>query len=219
MKIYQFKENYMQVFTYLIACEESKQAVVIDPAGDIEEVYEFALKNNYKIEYILNTHHHYDHTCRNRKLKKLTKAKLAIHKQDKKQLRKIFSIKKIKNFLKLKYFVSPKPEILLEDKQEIKLGNIVIKVIHTPGHTWGSVCFKIENNLFTGDTLFIGKTGRVNFPDSNRVQMGISLRNLLLNTSAETIIWPGHDYGPTKSSTVKWECENNTDAVLYGFNK
>lgn len=214
MIINQIKVGHMKVFSYLVGCEKTRKAVVIDPGGNIKEIIKKAKDNDLKIEYIFNTHYHADHTCGNRKLKKLTNAKILIHKLEVKQLLKVISFIKVFTF---NLELSPKPDIFIEKEQEFKVGDITFKIIHTPGHTLGGLCFLAGKNLFTGDTLFVGDSGRTDLPGGNRSVLGASLRKIMFSLPGNTIVWPGHDYGVTKISTLDWERRNNINAKEYGY--
>jgi glyoxylase-like metal-dependent hydrolase (beta-lactamase superfamily II) len=104
---------------------------------------------------------------------------------------------------------SPSPDILLEDKDTLKIGATTLTVIHTPGHTPGGICLHGENNLFTGDTVFVGSAGRTDLPGGNRRQLETSIASRICTLPGDTILWPGHDYGATPSSTVAREKQTN----------
>jgi hydroxyacylglutathione hydrolase len=204
----------MKVFTYILGCEKTKDAAIIDPAGDEKKIYSEAINSGLTIKYIFNSHYHADHTCGNRKLKSLTGAKILIHKYEVKQLLNIFDPVKI--FL-LKLLISPKPDIIIDKESFFNVGEIEIKIFHTPGHSPGGLCFLAGNNLFTGDTLFVGDSGMTGAPGGNRKALGESLRMIMNTLPEDTIVWPGHDYGPTRHSTLGWEKRNNINALEYGF--
>ncbi|MEE4264509.1 MAG: MBL fold metallo-hydrolase, partial [Desulfobacteraceae bacterium] len=92
----------------------------------------------------------------------------------------------------------------------------VFDVFHTPGHTPGGICLHAQGNLFTGDTLFVGDSGRTDLAGGDRSALGKSIRRLM-ELPEDTIVWPGHDYGPTPSSTLGWEKRNNVNAIEYGY--
>ena len=104
---------------------------------------------------------------------------------------------------------SPEPDVLLEDKDIIKVGETSLEVIHTPGHTPGGVCLYTGNNLFTGDTVFVGSAGRTDLPGGNRSRLQKSIETRICSLPGDTIIWPGHDYGPRPSSTIALEKRSN----------
>lgn len=212
MIIKQIKLGNMNNFCYLIGCDVTKEAVVIDPSTEVDKIIDIAKSYSFKIKYIFNTHHHADHTNGNAKLKKLTNAKILIHKLEIKPLRQIIS------FIKLgtcNFSLSPDPDIIIDKETFFKVGNILFDIIHTPGHTPGGICFYTEGNLFTGDTLFVGDSGRTDLPGGDRPALGASLRKLMIRFPDETIVWPGHDYGQTTSSTIGWEKQNNINAEEY----
>jgi glyoxylase-like metal-dependent hydrolase (beta-lactamase superfamily II) len=104
----------------------------------------------------------------------------------------------------------------LTDGERIRVGDLALEVIHTPGHTPGGVCLYADGNLFTGDTLFVGDSGRTDLPGGDRPTLGASIRRLM-TLPEDTVVWPGHDYGPTPSSTLGWEKRHNVNAREYGY--
>jgi glyoxylase-like metal-dependent hydrolase (beta-lactamase superfamily II) len=108
-------------------------------------------------------------------------------------------------------------DVRLHDGDLLQVGMMEIHVIHTPGHTPGSVCFLVEGNLFTGDTLFVGAVGRTDLVGASLDTLLGSLEQKLLPLPKETVVWPGHDYGETPFSTLGREMEENpyiTDFIL-----
>jgi len=193
--IKQIEVGYMAVYCYIVGCPKTKEAAVIDPGGDVERIMREAEKAGYTIRYIFNTHGHSDHTAGNSQLKKLTGAKIVMHRLDAKNL---------------------DADIRLDMEKEFRLGEVVFALYHTPGHTPGGICFYAEGNLFTGDTLFIGDSGRTDLPGGDRKALGSSIRKLMALPD-DTVVWPGHNYGPTSSSTLGWEKRNNVNAREYGY--
>jgi glyoxylase-like metal-dependent hydrolase (beta-lactamase superfamily II) len=104
---------------------------------------------------------------------------------------------------------SPKPSRLLEDNDIIEIGNSTLRVIHTPGHTPGSICLYGDGNLFTGDTLFVGAVGRTDLPGGSARQLLSSIREKLYTLPPETRVWPGHDYGEAPISSIEREMRTN----------
>jgi glyoxylase-like metal-dependent hydrolase (beta-lactamase superfamily II) len=108
-------------------------------------------------------------------------------------------------------------DIRLKDGDVLKAGTLEVKVIHTPGHTPGSVCYLIDGNLFSGDTLFVGAVGRTDLIGGSLDTLLESLEKRLIVLPKETIVWPGHDYGDSPTSTIGREMEENpyiTDFIL-----
>jgi glyoxylase-like metal-dependent hydrolase (beta-lactamase superfamily II) len=187
--------------TYLIACENNKLASVIDPSfGSAKEIVSFLEKNNLKLDKILLTHSHYDHIADVKSLKDKLFSSIYVHKLDSKNLLdpgsdEIFSMFQIEKVT---------PDFFIKENDLIKSGDITFKVIDTPGHTPGGVCYLIEKEkiLFTGDTLFKGSYGRVDFPTSNKEDMINSLLKLS-KLDPDIIVYPGHG-DKTKIKDESW---------------
>jgi glyoxylase-like metal-dependent hydrolase (beta-lactamase superfamily II) len=205
----------MKSNSYVIACEVTHKGVVIDPCGRINQMMKFIQENGIEIEYIFNTHFHADHTGGNKKLKRMTGAKILIHRNDITYLRQIINGIKIAT---LNFSISPVPEMIVDDDDiEIRVGDLNFKIFQTPGHTPGGICFYVNGCLFTGDTLFVGDSGATCFKGGNRQDLGKSIRRLMNELPGNTVIYPGHDYGPMVTSTLDWEKRNNKNAKEYGY--
>jgi len=189
---------------YLIACEESKKAVVIDPGGEeaVDSILNILQKNNFDLKYIINTHGHIDHIIGNNLLKLKTEALLLIHRLDANML--VDGNKNISFFMG-KEICSPHADKLLEAGDEICLGTLKLKVIHTPGHTLGGISLVLNNIVFTGDTLFAGGIGRSDLPGGSYQDLIKSIKGKLLVLGDDKIIYPGH--GP--DSTIGEERRTN----------
>ena len=189
----------MAVFCYLITDESTKEAVLIDPAGDFDLVYKKIEKHKANIKYIINTHGHYDHTSGNNHMIGKTGAVLLIHKNDiaylgiNKEECTLFSNEKERQDKKI---------LLLQDNDKIVIGNTELWVMHTPGHSAGSISIYANGNIFTGDTLFTEGVGRTDLQDSSTESLIDSIKNKILKLSDDTKIWPGHHYGRRPVSTV-----------------
>jgi hydroxyacylglutathione hydrolase len=155
---------------------------------------------------VINTHGHSDHTSANAGIIEATDAQLCIHRADAEQVTKLLSgvLSRIMGGKG-----SPKPGRLLEDNDLIEIGNSALRVIHTPGHTPGSICLYGEGHLFTGDTLFVGAVGRTDLPGGSARKLLSSIREKLYILPPETVVWPGHDYGEAPSSTIEREMRTN----------
>jgi len=196
----------MAVFCYLIGDENTKTCALIDPAFETDHILSEAQQQQYRITHIINTHGHSDHTAGNEALKAATGAKLLIHKLDADRLGKVLH-KTFSRILGGKG--SPRPDVLLRDDDLIRIGETHLKVLHTPGHTPGSICLYTNGHLFTGDTLFVGAVGRIDLPGGSRLQLRMSFREKIFTLPGGTIVWPGHDYGPSSSSTIEHEQHSN----------
>jgi len=200
MVIEQIIVGRMLVFCYLIGDEETREAVLVDPSSDFEKINAVIDKHRFKITKIINTHGHFDHVGGNRYYIKKTGAVLLIHKADYYFLEK--NVNRFIAFLKGGRYI--KHEIqLLHDGDIIKVGNTEIRVIHTPGHSPGSICLYYEGNLFTGDTLFTEGMGRTEFGGGNLETILKSIKTRILSLPDDTVIWPGHHYGRFPVSSVK----------------
>jgi hydroxyacylglutathione hydrolase len=201
--------------TYLVGCPKSFDAVIIDPAGDEDKLLALIEKKSLRIKYILNTHGHADHVLGNPKLKDFLKIPVCMHEADDKFFSDPDIRKKSSHELGLP---PPDPvDIKLKDGDILEVGTLNIEVIHTPGHTPGSVCYLVGENLFTGDTLFVGAAGRTDLIGGSLNTLIKSLEKKLLVLPKQTIVWPGHDYGESPSSTIGREMEENpyiTDFIL-----
>jgi glyoxylase-like metal-dependent hydrolase (beta-lactamase superfamily II) len=205
----------LQVLTYLVACPQTKEAVIIDPAGEEEKISALVEEEDFKVKYILNTHGHADHVLANQRLKQILSAPTCMHALDD----QFFSQKDAREESSKEFGLPPSEpvDIKLKDENVLEVGTLKIKVIHTPGHTPGSVCYLVNGNLFTGDTLFVGAVGRTDLTGASLDTLLDSLEKKLLPLPPETIVWPGHDYGETPSSTIGREMEENpyiTDFIL-----
>jgi len=170
-------------FGYIIGCEKQNKCAVVDPSPDPMPVIKRIAELNLDVQYIINTHGHYDHTGGNDLFKNKFDIKLILHSS------------------------SPLAEIGVEDKQIIELGSIYLSFIHTPGHTDDSICIRAEEEIVTGDTLFVGKIGGTYSENQARTEFDSLKRLMQLHN--ETRVWPGHDYGIKPSSTIGEERKNN----------
>lgn len=190
----------MAVFCYLIADERGGTACLIDPAGDFELILQTIEKHNVTVRWIINTHGHWDHTSGNPEMMRLTKSSLLIHEADTGFIQST-SQTKFKEYRNEQ--ITQNQVVLLTDKDQIVFGKCAVNVIHTPGHSPGSICLYQQGNLFTGDTLFTEGYGRTDLPGGSTKQLLNSIENKILSLPGETIIWPGHHYGRKPTSTVK----------------
>jgi glyoxylase-like metal-dependent hydrolase (beta-lactamase superfamily II) len=191
----------MQANCYLLECEKTNSAVVIDPGGDTEEILNLIKKGNLELKAIINTHGHIDHIASNNDLKKNSSAKLYIHKADADM---ITNPQKNLSFFIGEPFISVSADILLNDGDIIDIGEISLKVRHTPGHSPGSICLIADGVIFTGDLLFAGSIGRYDFPGSSYDQIMLSLK-MIMELDNDIIVYSGH--GP--KTTIGEEKENN----------
>lgn len=188
----------MEVNSYVIADPDTKNACLIDPGGDADTIKDYLARDKLKLKFIINTHGHGDHIAANRYFD----APIYIHKLDREFLTD--SEKNLSGFLGF-FIRSPKAARLLDDGEKIELGNLELEVIHTPGHTPGSVSIKVGQVIFTGDALFNGGIGRTDFSYADEALLLKSIKERLFMFTDETVIHPGH--GP--SSTIGEEKRSN----------
>ncbi len=205
MFIEQMQVGHMAVFAYLVGDTVTGDALVIDPADQVRDIVALAAKNKLKINYIVNTHGHVDHIGGNAEMKKLTGAKIIVHADDAVMLTSTPAAM-------LRMFgaaQSPPPDILVQNGQTISVGNVELKVIHTPGHSPGGICLYTPGYVFTGDTLFVEAVGRTDLPGGSWQTMYNAIKTKLFTLPDETKVMPGHNYGRTPTSTIGHEKQYN----------
>jgi len=176
MPIEQIKSG-LSNFSYVIYCNISKEAAMVDPGFDGTRVLHFIESQGLELEYIINTHHHGDHSGASASISEKTGAKIISSHADSRML----------NY---------NSDILVEDGDEIKLGDVMLKFILTPGHTPGGLCILVDNEaLITGDTLFIGDCGRCDLEGGSLEDMFNSLNDKIKSLPDHLMVYPGHDYG------------------------
>ncbi|MFZ3116550.1 MAG: MBL fold metallo-hydrolase [Syntrophales bacterium] len=205
MILRQMQVGQMMVFAYLLGDQETGEALVIDPAADVEGIIAVAAENKLKIKYIVNTHSHLDHTAGNAEMKRLTGAQIIVHEAAADQL--INTPDVYLSMFKAK--PSPPADIKVKDGDQIRVGSIALTVLYTPGHTEGGMCLYMDGFVFTGDTLFVEAVGRTDFPGGSWDVMYRSIKEKLFTLPEETAVLPGHNYGPSPTSTIGHEKRHN----------
>lgn len=179
MIVHQIQVGNMQNFTYIVEDDDTNEGIVIDPSWDLGEIQQIITRKNLKIKYIVNTHHHFDHTLGNQGMVDFTGAQIIQHENS--QLQK---------------------DIVVKNGDVIKFGNSELKVLHTPGHSKDSICLIGDGKLFSGDTLFVGNCGRVDLPGGSAKELFHSLLDVLYGLDEDLVLYPGHNYGLTEISTI-----------------
>ncbi len=187
----------MANFVYVFGCEKTKKAAVVDPSTDAPEIHEFVEENGLTIEYIFATHGHGDHIGGVASLAEKTGAKVVAHSGDAPGLER----------------AGIPVDVVVEDGDKVAVGEIEVETLHTPGHTPGSMCLLAEGKLMTGDTLFVGNCGRCDFPGGSMEQLFNSLQTRLKTLDEAIEVYPGHDYGPSPTSTIGHEKKTNPTLV------
>ncbi|MDP7657741.1 MAG: MBL fold metallo-hydrolase [Nitrososphaerales archaeon] len=182
----QVKVGHMENFSYIIGDDKTHLGVIIDPGFDTEKILNKAFQMKLTIKYLIDTHEHPDHISGNIDLSEKTGAKIVAHKDAK--------IKK---------------DLVVKDEEIISIGETNIKVLHTPGHSPGSICLLVDNKLITGDTLFVGECGRIDLPGGNAEDLYHSFFDKILNISDNVEVYPGHDYGLKPFSSIGFERKHN----------
>lgn len=190
--------------SYILTCEDTKEAVVVDPGGESEDTIKVLEEENLALKYIVLTHGHGDHIGGAIDLKEKYKVPILIHELDEELIND--SEKNLSTVLPMKE-ISFKSDKNLKDGDIIKFGNVELEVLHTPGHSQGCICLKSGNDILTGDTLFRGSIGRTDlYGSSSQEDLVDSVKTKIMVFKDDDINFhPGH--GP--ESTMKFEKENN----------
>ncbi len=196
----------MMNFVYLIGCPETREAAVVDPAWDVPAILSLARESDLKITRILLTHGHPDHMNGLEALLEATDAKVFLHREETAYLKEVaayfgmsvdFMSRRSANFE------------VISDGDKISIGKLPLQFLHTPGHTPGSQCFLVQENLVSGDTLFINACGRVDLPGGDPEKMWHSLTHKLGALDDGTILYPGHNYADRPTATMGEQKRNN----------
>ncbi len=175
--------------SYIAVCEQTRKAVVIDPGFDVDRIKAQIDQLDTDVTAILLTHGHFDHCSGIGEVKDLFAVSIYMHRDD------IPFVAEAKTHSRMYGFSVPQaplPDQFIEDGDTISFGNYSLKVIHTPGHTPGGVCFYTPGILFAGDTLFSGSVGRTDLPGGSFDAISASIKNGLYILPDETIVYPGH---------------------------
>ncbi len=188
INLYQFQEPESSTYTYILADEQSREAVIIDPVIEtVSRDVSFIQSMGLTLKYIIDTHLHADHITGSGELRRRTGAKITLSSE---------------------YHLSC-PDIALNDGDELSFGSFKLKALSTPGHTAGCMSFYVEGMIFTGDCLLIRGCGRTDFQEGNSRELFYSVREKLFSLPDETIVYPAHDYKGKTSSTIGEEKTDN----------
>ncbi|MCW4015019.1 MAG: MBL fold metallo-hydrolase [Candidatus Bathyarchaeota archaeon] len=187
MNVKCFKVGYLSTNCYVVSCEKTKQAAVIDPGleseREAEPILDYIKQNRLSIKYIINTHGHPDHISGNMTIKQATGASILIHENHKGRAN---------------------ADKKLRDGDVIHVGNFKLVVLHTPGHTKSGICLLGDNVVFTGDTLFAGSIGRTDFPGGSFNELMASIKTKLLPLPDSFKVYPGHESFSTIGDEKKY---------------
>ncbi len=196
----------MANFMYLVGDPGTRKALIVDPAWDVSHLLRLAEEDGYQVFGALVTHYHPDHVGGDlfglpvegiNKLLEQVSVPIYVNKHEAEGLKKVTN-------------VSDNDLRKVEDGEKLQWGALDLQFIHTPGHTPGSQCFLIGDRLIAGDTLFVQGCGRVDLPGGDAEALYYTLTRKLSKLSPETVLYPGHHYGPTPTSTIRDELRQNT---------
>ena len=211
MELKIINQNEMRQNVYVYFCPDKKEGAIIDPGHNITEMKNYVYENEIKITIILLTHGHYDHILYAPEAAKYFEALICAHIDEKEVLAAPHL-----NFSNSpgRTAVSFSPDKLIWGGDEISIGNGSLKVIHTPGHTHGCICFYDEENarLFSGDTLFLESIGRTDLPKGSFNAIVKSVKERLFTLPHEVRVYPGHG----ASTTIGHEVVHNEISIRYG---
>lgn len=198
LKIYQ--TGPLDVNTYVLTDEKSKEAILIDVGGSFQTIKKELDKYGFKIKFVLNTHGHFDHVLGEIEIQEnFPQIPICIHKDD------TSHFSRLEQELQMWGFNTNtpalKPSLYIDENTELLLGSQKINILYTPGHSKGSLSYYIDGKLFSGDTLFYRSIGRTDFYDGNYNELINSIKDNLLTLPENTIVFPGH--GP--STNIKDE--------------
>lgn len=179
----------LQANCFIVGCEKTRQAVVIDPGGDADRILAALAKEKLTLDAIIDTHGHFDHIGANQPLQAATKAQIMIHQLDAPMLDDMVQSAAAWG---LKVESSPKPDRLLDEGDIVEFGNHQLKVLHTPGHTPGGISLYADSAVFVGDTLFSGSIGRTDFPGGDYNTLINSIQSKLFALPDDTTVYTGH---------------------------
>lgn len=200
MEIKCFSKGIFDANSYVVW--KGNEGVIIDAGVSDVEIMKFVDEKKITIKYIILTHGHFDHVYYASKLKEKTGAKVLIHKEDNEML-------KVPDQNGTRFFgdavAFEEADETIDDKDTITVGDLTFEVIHTPGHSLGSICLKVENKLFSGDTLFRISCGRTDLPGGSQEDLDNSFKEKLFNLDDNTLVYPGHG----NSTTIGFERFSN----------
>jgi hydroxyacylglutathione hydrolase len=192
----------IQANCYILGDEKTREAVVIDPGGDVPEILNVLRTRNLKLVAIVATHGHFDHVEGLASLKRATGAPIMIHDGD---LPLIQGLPAQGLLFGLRVEAAPPPDRLLQEGEQVSFGGLALGVVYTPGHSRGSVSLTIDKKVFVGDLLFAGSIGRTDLQGGDYDTLLDSVRKKIFTLPDDTVVYPGH--GP--ATTVGAEKRTN----------
>jgi glyoxylase-like metal-dependent hydrolase (beta-lactamase superfamily II)/rhodanese-related sulfurtransferase len=206
-----FKQfNFDGCLSYIAACSNEFEGIIIDPSHETEPYFQFVKENNLKILYVVDTHTHVDHISLAPDLAGVLGAKTVMHKNTRVQreigegIKELYGIEKI-----IAENAGKRVDIFIDEDYELRTGGLVFRIIFTPGHTQDSMCLVSHDRIYTGDTILIGQCGRTDLPGGSSKDMHDSLFGKLAGLSNDLIVYPAHDYQGNINSSMGYEKVNN----------
>ena len=187
--VHQLSVGPLQVNCFVVACQRTREAMVIDPGEDGPRILQLAESNGYQVKKIVNTHGHFDHIGANQPVKEATGAVLMMHEAD---LPLLQNARNHAQAYGLTVSPSPDPDKFLNEGDVFSVGEQSFSIFHVPGHSPGSICLLSNGHLFVGDVLFAGSVGRTDLPGGDFDALIEGVREKLFRLPAETIVHPGH---------------------------
>jgi hydroxyacylglutathione hydrolase len=179
-------KHYGDNFSYVLADEVSREAMVVDPSFNADVIVELVEEKKFKVKYIVNTHGHGDHTAGNEDVKEQCGGKVVAHRLS--QVRR---------------------DVSVDDGDVLMVGGVEVKVLYTPGHSPDGICLLFDGKVLTGDTLFIDECGRTDLPGGSAEQLYHSFFDKLLRLDDDVVVFPGHDYGPKPFASLGEQRRSN----------
>ncbi|MFC1778971.1 MBL fold metallo-hydrolase [Thermodesulfobacteriota bacterium] len=187
--VHQLSVGPLQVNCFVVACQRTREAMVIDPGDDGPRILQLAESNGYQVKKIVNTHGHFDHIGANQPVKEATGAVLMMHEAD---LPLLQNARNHAQAYGLTVSPSPHPDKFLNEGDVFSVGEQSFSIFHVPGHSPGSICLLSDGHLFVGDVLFAGSVGRTDLPGGDFDALVEGVREKLFRLPADTIVHPGH---------------------------
>ena len=194
----------MKNFVYVVGCAETRQVALVDPAWDVDALLDHVHEAGYDPVAALVTHYHPDHCGGSIQGHRIEGVAHLLEKRGMKvhvNKREVDGLKKVTG-------LEDTDLVKVDSGDKLKIGNVEVEFLHTPGHTPGSQCFRVRNTLVSGDTLFVQGCGRVDLPGSDVDEMHTSLKKLA-SLPDDTVLYPGHNYGDAPNASMGDVKENN----------
>jgi len=201
MHIQKFNTGILDVNTYVLIDEDTKDSVIIDLGGNFEEIDNYINSNNAKLQFILNTHGHFDHILGEKEAQDMVNVPIYMHKDDE------FLVTNLPSQMTMWGLEPVEPHKItgfIDESSDLFIGKQKIKILHTPGHSPGGLSFLIGDDLFSGDTLFKESVGRCDLPGGNFSEIKKSIKEKLFTLNPNVTVYPGHGDFTTISHELKY---------------